>query len=113
MTTSPWLTLHIFLSTILVAGSVHAQSLSLGGAGGDKPIEVTADNGIEWQQDKEVFVARGNARALRGEVEVLSEELRAYYRKNVQGQSEIWRLDAIGNVRIISNSETAYGDRAI
>ncbi len=113
MTTSPWLTLHIFLSTILVAGSVHAQSLSLGGAGGDKPIEVTADNGIEWQQDKEVFVARGNARALRGEVEVLSEELRAYYRKNVQGQSEIWRLDAIGNVRIISKSETAYGDRAI
>ena len=31
----------------------------------------------------------------------------------MQGKSEIWRLDAIGNVRIISNSETAYGDRAI
>ncbi|MEX0693279.1 MAG: LptA/OstA family protein [Rhodospirillales bacterium] len=90
-----------------------AQSLSLGGVSGDMPIDVHAQNGIEWQQDGNVFVARGDARAVRGGVEVLGDELRAYYRKNPNGQSEVWRLDALGNVRIVSESETAYGDRAI
>lgn len=93
--------------------SAESQSLSLGGATGDVPIDVYADDGIEWLQDGNMFVARGNARAVRAGVEVLSDELRAYYRKNTTGQSEVWRLDALGNVRIVSESETAYGDRAI
>jgi len=90
-----------------------AQSLNFGGAGGDEPIDVYAENGIEWQQENSLFIARGDARAVRGQVEVLSDELRAYYRENTTGQSEIWRLDALGNVRIVSNTETAYGNRAI
>jgi len=97
----------------LSANKVDAQSLSLGGVKGDVPIEVHAEDGIEWQQDGSIFVARGNARAVRGEVEVLSDELKAHYRETPGGQSEVWRLDAVGNVRIISNSETAYGRRAI
>lgn len=100
-----WLTLQ--------AADAAAQSLSLGGVSGELPIEVYAQDGIEWQQDGSLFVARGDARAVRGGVEVLSDELRAYYRKNPTGQSEVWRLDALGNVRIVSESETAYGDRAI
>lgn len=90
-----------------------AQSLNFGGAGGDLPIDVYAENGIEWQQENSLFIARGDARAVRGQVEVLSDELRAYYRESNTGQSEIWRLDAVGNVRIVSNTETAYGNRAI
>lgn len=100
-----WLTLQ--------AADAAAQSLSLGGVSGELPIEVYAQDGIEWQQDGSLFVARGDARAVRGGVEVLSDELRAYYRKNPSGQSEVWRLDALGHVRIVSESETAYGDRAI
>ncbi|MDA0996782.1 MAG: hypothetical protein O2944_01075 [Proteobacteria bacterium] len=92
---------------------VLAQGLSLGGTGGESPIEVYANNGIEWQQENLLFVARGDARAVRSGVEVLSDELRAYYRKTDNGQTEVWRLDAHGNVRIISKSDTAYGDRAI
>lgn len=100
------------LSVAVVAGA-EAQSLNLGGVGGDIPIEVYAQNGIEWQQEGNLFVARGDARAVRGEVEVLGDELRAYYRETPAGDSEVWRLDAIGNVRIVSKSETAYGSRAI
>lgn len=100
------------LSVAMVAGA-EAQSLNLGGVGGDIPIEVYAQNGIEWQQEGNLFVARGDARAVRGEVEVLGDELRAYYRETPAGDSEVWRLDAIGNVRIVSKSETAYGSRAI
>lgn len=100
-------------AVMLTPVGTSAQSLSLGGVKGDQPIEVYAQDGIEWQQDGSLFVARGDARAVRGEVEVLSDELRAHYRENAAGQSEVWRLDAIGNVRIVSDSETAYGDRAI
>ena len=89
----------------------HAQSLNFGS--GDIPIEIDADNGIEWQQDSLVFVARGNARALRGEVQVLADELRAYYRKSTDGATEIWRLDAIGSVQIKSTEGTAFGDKAL
>lgn len=89
----------------------YAQSLNFGS--GDTPIEITADNGIEWQQDSLVFLARGNAQALRGDVRVLADELRAYYRKKSDGATEIWRLDAIGTVRIKSTEGTAYGDKAV
>ncbi|MBO6519040.1 MAG: hypothetical protein JJ900_13485 [Rhodospirillales bacterium] len=101
------------VAVLSLPGAAVAQSLSLGGVKGDLPIEVYAQDGIEWQQDGSLFVARGDARAVRGEVEVLSDELRAHYRENASGQSEVWRLDALGNVRIVSDSETAYGDRAI
>ena len=88
-----------------------AQSLNFGG--GDTPVEVFADNGIEWQQDRLVFVARGNARAVRGPVTVFADELRAYYRERHDGRTDIWRLDALGKVRIKSLDGTAYGDNGI
>jgi len=90
-----------------------AQSLRLGGVGDDTPIEVTADDGIEWQQQNSVFFARGNAKATRGNVKITANELRAFYRQNKSNKTEIWRLDAFGQVRIESPSEIAYGDHAI
>jgi len=88
-----------------------AQSLNFGGD--DTPVEVFADNGIEWQQDRLVFVARGNARAVRGPVTVFADELRAYYREGHDGKTDIWRLDALGKVRIKSPDGTAYGDNGV
>ncbi|HEX3416033.1 MAG TPA: hypothetical protein VHT21_06460, partial [Stellaceae bacterium] len=46
--------------------SAAAQGLSLSGVSEDRPIEVSADHGIEWQQDAQVYIARGNAMAKRG-----------------------------------------------
>jgi lipopolysaccharide export system protein LptA len=98
----------------LLAGPAAAQSLNFGGAGkGDQPIEIFADNGIEWQQDNLLFLAHGNARAVRGEITVFADELRAYYREQKEGGTEIWRLDALGNVRIKTAQETAYGAHAV
>jgi len=91
----------------------HAQSLNIasGGENGG-PVEIFADDGIEWQQEQNIFIARGNAKAVRGEVEVVSDVLKAYYRETA-GNTEIWRLDAEGSVEIRSPSETAFGDLAI
>lgn len=83
------------------------------GDGGGLPIEIFADGGIEWQQDRSVVVARGNARAIRGDVEVAADVLSAYYREAATGENEIWRVEADGNVKIITPSETAYAQKGI
>jgi lipopolysaccharide export system protein LptA len=105
-------------AAILMAGlgspsGVLAQSLNFGSGDSDDPIEIFADNGIEWQQENLLFLARGNARAVRGPVTVLANELRAYYREKSDGSTDIWRLDAVGKVRIKTQGETAYGDKAV
>src|SRR5690349_25085595 len=89
-----------------------AQGLSLGSVSEDRPIEVSADHGIEWQQDAQVYIARGNAMAKRGATEVHADTLTAHYRpakgtgskgtetKETGGETEIYRLDADGHVTI-------------
>lgn len=90
-----------------------AQSLNLGGGNSGAPIEIYADNGIEWQQDTLIILARGNARAVRGDLQVKADVLRAYYKEKAGGGTDIERLDAEGNVRISSPGETAYGREAV
>ncbi|MBC8339106.1 MAG: hypothetical protein ISR51_09015 [Rhodospirillales bacterium] len=97
----------------MVPAAAQAQTLNFGSGGSDQPIEIFADNGIEWQQENLMFLARGNARAVRGQVTVFASELRAYYREKSDGSTDIWRLDAIGKVRIKTAGEMAYGDKAI
>jgi lipopolysaccharide export system protein LptA len=84
-----------------------------GGEGEGLAIEIFAEDGIEWQQEQSVVVARGNARAIRGEVEVTADILSAYYREAPTGDSEIWRVEADGDVKITTPSETAYAQKGI
>jgi len=100
------------LFLILPGAGAQAQALNFGG-NSDQPIEIFADNGIEWQQENLIFLARGNARAVRGPVTVFADELRAYYRENPDGGTDIWRLDATGKVRIKTQGETAFGKKAV
>lgn len=100
------------LVAALPAAGAWAQALNFG-AGGDTPIEVYADNGIEWQQDALVFIARGNARAVRQDVTVFADELRAYYREKQGGGTDVWRLNALGHVRIKTPDSTTHGEHAI
>lgn len=77
---------------------------------GDTPLEINADEGIEWRRDSSQYIARGNARAARGGVEVFADVLTAHYRKDENGDTEIYQIDAQGNVRIVSARESVYGD---
>jgi lipopolysaccharide export system protein LptA len=107
-----------------------AQGLSLSGVSEDRPIEVSADHGIEWQQDAQVYIARGNAVAKRGTTEVHADTLTAHYRpikatgdKGTRatgdkatgegGETEIYRLDADGHVTIKGERQTVVGDQAV
>ncbi len=100
------------VALIVPASGGLAQGLNFGGDS-DHPIEIFADNGIEWQQENLIFLARGNARAVRGPVTVFADELRAYYREKSDGGTDIWRLDANGKVRIKTQGETAFGKKAV
>ncbi len=89
----------------------------------DEPLEINAEDGIEWNRNDKTYVARGNARAASGEVEVLADVLTAYYRDREAkadegdspfaqgGDSEIYLLEASGNVRINSPEGSVYGDK--
>lgn len=111
------------LAFALLAGSALAQSVDLNQGG---PIEVTARDGIEWRQNDQLVIARGAARAVRGGVTIDADMLVARYRprggapvearpasEGPGGASEIWRLEAEGNVVITTATDRAEGDRAI
>lgn len=77
------------------------------------PIEIEADNGIEWQRDARAYVARGNVRAKQGDVRIRADTLTAHYREGKTGGTEVWRFDAIGAVRIDAPGQSAFGDSAV
>src|SRR6201998_558441 len=92
-----------------------AQGLNLGGASDDRPIAISATSGIEWQQDAQVYIARGNATAKRGTTEVDADTLTAHYRpsKAAGSDTEIYRLNADGRVTIKGETQTVVGDQAV
>ncbi|MBM3488517.1 MAG: hypothetical protein FJX67_18115 [Alphaproteobacteria bacterium] len=100
---------------LVLAGAMPAaaQGLAMPGRDARTPIEVVARDGIEWRQKERVYIARGNARATQGEVSVFADALAASYRQNDSGPTQIYRLEAAGNVRIVSTTRTAYGNRAV
>jgi len=102
----------IALLTSAAAASASAQSLGFG-RGNSEPIHIEASEGIEWQRQNQVYVARGDARAIQGGVTVEADELVAHYRSSEAGVDEIYQIDANGNVRILSDQEEATSDRAI
>ena len=115
---------YIALAALLMGGSALAQGIDLSQGG---PVEVTASDGIEWRQQEQVVVARGEARATRGGVTVEADRLIARYRprggqtaaparapaEGPGGGGEIWRLEAEGSVVVSTATDRAEGDRAV
>ena len=93
-----------------------------------KPVQIEAEQGIEWQQNAQVYIARGHAKVSRGGVTINADTISAYYRPSSKsapkpaapssegalgGSTEIYRAVAEGNVRIATATQTVYGDRAV
>jgi len=111
---------------LLIPVATRAQQLDLSHGG---PIDITAAEGIDWRQDDHVIIARGDARAVRDNVTVLADSLTAWYRPKAGAQatpapasvsagpdtggSEIYKLEALGNVRIFTPTDQAVGDKAV
>lgn len=71
-------TLALLLPALLLPGWARAQGIDLSHGG---PVSVTARDGIDWDQNNQLVIARGDARAIRGDVTVTADVLTAHYRK--------------------------------
>jgi lipopolysaccharide export system protein LptA len=76
-------------------------------------VLIEADQGIEWRRNDQVYEARGNAVAIRGGLTVKAQVLRAFYRETEPGHTDIFMMEAVGNVTITSKGVEASGDRAV
>jgi lipopolysaccharide export system protein LptA len=113
------------------SASASAQPIDLSGGG---PIEITSTGGLELHDTEKMAIAVGDARAVRGDVTVLADQLVARYRKKApapgaapaptpaagadgtdpeNGDNEVYRLEAHGHVRILTPTDEAVGDDAI
>ena len=117
----------LLAALLMVPAAAMAQALDMSKGG---PVEVTASEGLELRQNEQMVIARGNARAVRGDVTVTADRLVARYRRKAgaaaaaapaapgpvaadTGNNEIYRLEAEGNVRIFTASDIAVADKAV
>ncbi len=89
-----------------------ALSLLLSGpaAASDPTLTVTADQALEWHRDQSLFIARGNAQAVRGDLVVRAPVLAARYREADGGALVIETLEAQGGVRLTLPDGEAQGE---
>lgn len=97
---------------LFIAKTAGAQSLNLMDQKSEAPVEIEADQGIEWQQDNKQYIAKGNVQAKRGDVTLFADLMVAHYREAKTEGTEIYRLEATGNVQIASPSQNAWADRS-
>jgi len=121
------------LALLLPVGAA-AQAIDLSSGG---PVQVTARGQFEWRENDQEVIATEDCRAVRGDVTVLSDKMIAHYRKKgtgpngsaasatphqevgdaaqeaENGDNEVYRLDAIGHVRILTPTDEAVGDMAV
>ena len=77
------------------------------------PVEIDASDGIEWRRDENVYIARGNARAARGGTSISADSLIAHYRGDATGKTNIYIVEALGHVVVVSKDARIVGDKAV
>jgi lipopolysaccharide export system protein LptA len=122
--------------TLAMAGPAAAQAINMSQGG---PITVTSQGGIEWRQPQQEVIADQDAKAVRGDVTVTADQLIAHYRKKaatpgqpaasaaapsatpgasgsasdgLEGNNEIYLIEAKGAVHIFTPTDQAFGDHA-
>jgi lipopolysaccharide export system protein LptA len=104
----------VLASCILLLLPAPAGAQGLMSQGGDLPVTINADKGIEWLREEKKYVARGNATATRSNATIRADTLTAFYRDKTQEKGqEIFRVDADGHVRIDADDQQALGDKAV
>lgn len=121
----------VAVAVICAAGPAIAQSATppaaasgSAPASSNQPLTIDASKGIEWRRDERVYIATGNAKAVRGTMTLLADQLKAFYRDKpsdpakqgedaLGGSSDIYRVEAIDNVVIHTETEMVVGEKAV
>jgi len=128
---------HLIYAIALLGLPAAAYAETMPGKSGDAPsqIEITADQSLEYYQDAHIYVARGNAKAVRGDMVVEADLLTAHERESPPGirdqqqpkqkpakaapnaddtgASNLDKLTAEGNVRITDPRQRITGEHAV
>lgn len=94
----------LFIIVLCLSSPVFAQ---------ESPIEISADQNLEWRQKEKQYIANGNVEAKQGEAVINADRLVADYKENDQGKTEIWRLTASGAVRLRNQDSVVTGNEAV
>lgn len=93
-------------------------------------VEVSADGSLEWYKETHLYVARGGAKAIKGDLTVTADVLSAHERQAEDGKEKkpsenkdkasesgpskgIDRLMAEGNVHLWDTQQQVFGERAV
>ncbi|SDG33109.1 lipopolysaccharide export system protein LptA [Limimonas halophila] len=94
----------------------------------DRDLRITAEESLEWHRTEQTYVARGNAVARHKDQRLSADKLVAFYREAGDdgegdseadggllgaGNTEIYRVEATGGVRVTTPSATVMGARGI
>ncbi|MGN0929258.1 MAG: LptA/OstA family protein [Alphaproteobacteria bacterium] len=71
-------------------------------------IELTADNGLEWNQKEQKIIMRENANAKTPEYELKADYIEAFYK---EPNKKIYQVIATDNVKVISKEENITTDK--
>ena len=106
------ITAGLLAAALLAPASAGAQVTGTG-RGSVLPVQISADNGVEWRQKEQYYRASGNAVAKRGDSSIRADTLTAHYKKGPNGKNQIWKVVGAGNVLILSGSDKITGQQAV
>ena len=78
-----------------------------------QPIEISADNALEWHREKQQYIAKGNAIATQNDTKIQADTLTAHYSSDTGSQSEITKIIAEGNITITNPDGVITGEHGV
>ena len=91
--------LNFFLLLFFIHETTFSQQLS-NLSNDENPIEIFAEEGIEWHKNKNKYVAIGNAKAVSGSLSLKSDRIEAFYTEKEDSGMNIKEVKAKKNVII-------------
>lgn len=94
-----FLCLFVLVLSVLSGGQVFAEGLL--NPDRDKPLEISAEESLEWHRNELFFTAKKNVRASQGKTTLHSNSLVAKYRDSDKSSIDIYHIEARGSVKIV------------
>ncbi len=77
----------------------------------DEPIEISAQKSLEWLQNSNEYIAKGDVIVTQSDLTLQADNLTANYDNNSGDNLNITRITAIGNIVVKDAGNTALGDK--
>lgn len=105
---------HFFVLSLLtlLAAPALAQPAADSGKGSQQPVVITAKQTLEWHRNDNQYIARGDVVMTQGPSTLNADTVVADYRQ-ADSRTQIYRMTAIGSVRLTNQGSTVVGDKGV